>query len=50
MDRQAETTDDRTSDLVGIRESVCQFYQYLHTTDPVQDADIDNYINSINFN
>lgn len=50
MDRQAEITYDRTSDLAGIRKSVRQFYQHLHTTDPVQGADIDNYINSINFN
>ncbi|KAG1136352.1 hypothetical protein G6F37_012087 [Rhizopus arrhizus] len=48
--KKAETTDDSTSDPTDIREIVCQFYQLLHTTDPAQGADIDNYINSIDFN
>ena len=47
---QDETADDSTSDPAAMREIIRQFYQHLYTTSPVQVSDIDNYINSINFN
>jgi hypothetical protein len=47
---QDETADDSTSDPAAMREIIRQFYQHLYTTSPVQGSDINNYINSINFN
>jgi hypothetical protein len=40
---------DRTSDPVTMRETVQQYYQRLYTTDPVQEVEIEEYLNHINF-
>ncbi|KAG0743193.1 hypothetical protein G6F57_009077 [Rhizopus arrhizus] len=40
---------DRTSDPVTMRETVQQYYQRLYTTNPVQEVEIEEYLNHINF-
>ncbi|KAI9334631.1 hypothetical protein BD770DRAFT_18019 [Pilaira anomala] len=47
---EAAISAERTSDPVDMRELVREYYQQLYTLDPVEDNEIDQYLQTIQFN